>query len=426
MAFEREEGSRMTKINEWLSVQQPRLHGLGLMVLLISASLTAPFSLDMYTPSIPYMAGYFSTTDDIVNLTLLGYFLFMAVGLLVFGPLSDKYGRRPVLLLGTALYAASSMLCALSASIWMLVFARIAQALGSGAMGAVATAVVKDAAKPEHRERMLAIMQVMFVIGPVTAPIIGAAVLSVTDWRATFCVLTAIGILNFLLAMAFSETLHPAQRTNAGVLRSLSHLGIYLKNKAFVAFLAITSAFEIGYMAYVSVGSYIYMDIFGFSSIGYGVFFAMAAMACAIGPLFWIRASRRTTVKRFTSISLLASCLLGVAELLFGHASAHVFCIIFLLYAFFESTVRPYSINVLLSQNDTDAGSASALINCIRILTGCCGMIVVMLPWSDYIVAVSTMMILGMAIAIFLWVSLLRSRLVLKGVKDAQNPEKVL
>lgn len=416
----------MATVNKWLSIGQPRLGGLGLMVLLISASLTAPFSLDMYTPSIPHMASYFSTTDDIVNLTLLGYFLFMAVGLLVFGPLSDKYGRRPALLFGTALYTISSMLCALSVSIWMLILARIAQALGSGAMGAVATAVVKDAAKPEYRERMLAVMQVMFVIGPVAAPIIGAAVLSIAEWRATFWVLCAIGLLNFLLTLAFSETLGARHRTNEGVLRSLSHLGIYLKNGGFMAFLVITSAFEVGYMAYVSVGSYIYMDIFGFSSMGYGIFFAVAAVACAIGPLFWIRVSGRITVKRFTTLALLISLGLGIAELLLGHANAYVFCVIFLVYAFFEATVRPYSVNVLLSQNDTDAGSASALINCVRTLVGCLGMLVVMLPWSDYIVAVSMLMILGMVLAIVLWICLLRSRMILIGVKESHRPEKML
>lgn len=416
----------MSGIEEWLISRQPKLRGLGLMVLLVSTSLTAPFSLDMYTPSIPFMAGYFNTTDDIVNLTLLCYFLFMAIGLLVFGPLSDKYGRRPILILGAALYSVASVLCALSVSIWMLIIARILQALGSGAMGAISTAVVKDVAKPEHREKMLSIMQVMFVIGPVAAPIIGAAILTVADWRATFWVLSAIGLLILVMALAFSETLHPSERTQAGIAKSLMRLGIYFRNKSFMVFLVITSAFEVGYMAYISVGSYIYIDYFGFSSMGYSIFFALTAITCAIGPLFWIRISHRVSVKRYTTIALLISLALGVAELLAGQISAYVFCALFIVYAFFEASVRPYSVNVLLSQNDTDAGSASALINCARSLIGTIGMMGVMLPWSGYITAVGGMMIIGMAFAVIAWIALLRSRLILIGVKDSKQSEKLL
>lgn len=416
----------MGRIDSWLSVTQPKLHGLGLIVLLISTSLVAPFSLDMYTPSIPHMAGYFSTTDDIVNLTLFGYFFFMSIGLLVFGPLSDKYGRRPVLLFGTALYTVSSAACALSPSIWALIAARIAQALGSGAMAAVSTAVVKDAARPEHRERMLSVMQIMFVVGPVAAPIIGAAVLTVADWRATFWILALIGLANLLMTLAFEETLTPSQRTHDGIAKSLSHLGIFLKNKAFMAFLLVSSSFEVGYMAYVSVGSYVYMDTFGFSSMGYSIFFAITALTCAVGPVFWLKVSRYTTVKRFTTIALSTSLVLGVAELLLGHTSAYAFCGFFVLFAFFEVTVRPYSVNVLLSQSDHDAGSASALINCTRSLVGCVGMVAVMLPWPNYLFGVSMMMILGIAMALVIWFALLKSRLVLKGVKATSTSEKML
>ena len=159
----------MAKLNEWLVRPQRRLGALGLLILLVMASLVAPLSLDMYTPAVPGMASYFDTTPETVNFTLVGYYLFLAVGLLVFGPLSDKYGRRPVLIAGLAAYCAPSVACALAPAIEVLVAARVVQALGSGAMSAVSMAVVKDAVRLEYRERMLAVIQVMFVIGPVAA-----------------------------------------------------------------------------------------------------------------------------------------------------------------------------------------------------------------------------------------------------------------
>lgn len=416
----------MAKLNEWLVRPQRRLGALGLLILLVMASLVAPLSLDMYTPAVPGMASYFDTTPETVNFTLVGYYLFLAVGLLVFGPLSDKYGRRPVLIAGLAAYCASSIACALAPAIEVLVAARVVQALGSGAMSAVSMAVVKDAVRLEYRERMLAVMQVMFVIGPVAAPIIGAAILQFADWRATFWVLAVTAAVELVLALLYEETLDSAQRTHESVPRSLARLGHIGKNVAFMVFLFVTSAFEVAYMGYVSVGSYVYMDMFGFSAFGYSLFFAACAVTSAIGPLFWLKASKHTTVKRFTSISLVVSLALGLAVLAVGHSSAFVSCALFLLFAFFEATVRPYSVNVLLSQYDTDAGSASSLINFMRTFTGCAGMVLVMLPWSDYLVAVGMMMALGMVASLIGWALLLRSHLTLRGVKDTAREESLL
>ena len=171
------------KMQQWLVRPQGKLGPLGLVVLLVTASLVTPLSLDMYTPAVPHMTEAFGTTAGTVNLTLVGSFRFFAVGLLVFGPLSDRYGRRPVLLAGVVTYTSASGLCALALDIEMLIAFRVVQALGAGAVSAVATAVVKDAFKAEKREAILSIVQVMFVVGPVLSPVVGALILQVFDWR---------------------------------------------------------------------------------------------------------------------------------------------------------------------------------------------------------------------------------------------------
>lgn len=417
----------MSGMNSWLASPQPRLGAVGLLVLLVMGSLAAPLSLDMYTPAIPTMADYFDTTADIVNLTLMGYTLFMAIGLLVFGPLSDKYGRKPVLVGGMGAYCLASIACALSVNIWMLIVARLVQALGSGAMSSVCTAIVKDAISPKYREKMFAIVQIMFVIGPVAAPIIGAGVLQFTNWRGTFWVLTGISAVEVALALLYKETLPKEHRLDVGIIATMGRLVHVGRDRAFMLFLLVSAAWELGYMGYVSVGSYIYIDYFGFSPVGYSLFFAVASIACALGPAAWLRLSRRMTARRFTTIAIFGSILIGIATMTVGHLNAFLFCGLFLVFAFFESAVRPFAANILLSQSDDDTGSAASLFNFMRAFIGVVGMTVVVFPcFSDYLVAVGVMMAGGLILALACWIALLKSSSVLHGIKNLEQHESLM
>lgn len=426
----------MAKFNEWLISPQPRLRGVGLLVLMFTASLLGPAAMDLYTPAVPTMADYFSTTPGLVNWTLAGYALFMAVGLLVFGAVSDRLGRKPVLVAGALAFTVASLLCMGAASIQSLIVFRILQALASGAVASAATAVVKDALKPQYRERALAIIQAMFILGLVMAPVLGACILEVTDWRGTFAALAGLGLLELVLALGFRETLpmlamragqpgQPAQQPT-GVLASLGGLHRVARNRAFMLFLFITSAFEIGYMGFVSVASYIYIDQFGFTTFGYSICFSSAAIACAVGSVFWPKVSGRVSVRSFTTVALLGSIGLGTAMLMSGNGSALLFCGLFVAFAFFEAVVRVFGINVLLAQDGAAAGAAASLINFARSFFGFIGMGLVMLPWGSYVDAVALLVVGGMALALAAWVYLLHSRLILKGVKDDASPEGVL
>lgn len=408
----------MNTMKNWLVRPQRRLGPLGLVVLLVLTSLVTPLSLDMYTPAIPHMTDYFSTDAGTVNLTLVGYFLFFAVGLLVFGPMSDRYGRKPVLLVGIATYTVASGLCALSADIWMLILFRIVQALGAGAVSAVSTAVVKDAFLAEKREAILSIVQVMFVVGPVLAPVIGALILQVADWRMTFWTLAGIGVFCTVLALLFDETLPEAKRYQGTVLGSIGQLGIVAKNKGFSSFLFIVGLYNLPFMAYIAVGSYVYISFFGLSELQYSYYFAVAALLTAAGPIIWLKISKYVTARRFTSILLIVAVCSGVAMLFVGELSPTLFCVTFLAFALTEACVRPYSTNILLSQQEDDAGAASSLINFAHTAIGCVGMVLAVLPWPNYVMGIGIIIVVVMVFAGICWVLLLRSRIPLLGIKD--------
>lgn len=375
----------------------------------------------MYIPAIPTMTENFTTTANVVNLTLVGYFLFFAIALLVFGPLSDRYGRKKVLLAGIVTYSVGSAACALAPTIEILIATRIVQALGAGAVSAVSTAVVKDAVVPEKRELLLSIIQVMFVVGPVLAPVIGALVLQFADWRMTFWVLTIIGGLCSIMALLFEETLPKEQRYSGTVLGSIKQLGVVAKNKGFSSFLLIVGMFNLPFMAYIAVGSYVYISFFGLSELEYSLFFAAVALLTVFGPFIWLKASKYVTARRFTSIILVVALISGVAMLIVGDLSPFLFCLTFLVFAVTEACVRPYSTNILLSQKDEDAGAASSLINFTHTAIGCVGMGVAVLPWPNYVIAIAAIITITMVVAILAWAFFLHSSIPLTGIKDVST-----
>ena len=408
----------MGKGTSWLVKPQSKIGTGGLFVLLVVSGLMAPLSLDMYTPAIPHMTEYFDTTESIVNLTLVGYYLFYAVGMLVFGPTSDKYGRKPVIVAGMTGFAVGSALCALSTNIWALIVFRVIQALGAGAVTAVGTAIVKDAFHEEKRELVLSILQVMQVVGPMLAPVIGALIVDYATWRDTFWVLCGIGIVCLVLTILFDETLQDEDRYVGSVTSSILNLKTAFVNKGFIAFLLILSAFSLPYMAYVSVASYIYIDFFGKSELTYSMFFACGAVVGAVGPFVWQFVKRFWTARRFTSILLVISITGGVLMLTIGQTGAAFFCFSFLVFAITESCARPYCTNILLSQDGIDAGVASSMINCTQTLTGCIGMALATLPWPNYVIGLGVITVATMGATGIGWIALLRSSIPLKGIKD--------
>ncbi len=405
-------------LSAWLSCDQPRLGAVGTLALLVIASLLTPLALDMYTPAIPHMVQYLNTDAAAVNLTLVGFFAFNAIGLLLFGTMSDKYGRKPVLLAGAGAYTLGSALCAIAPTIEFLIAMRVIQALGAGAVGAIGTAVVKDAFKPAYREKVLSVVQVMFVVGPVFAPVIGSLLLQVLDWRGIFVTLTVIGVLILAMGMMFSESLPKNQRTRDNILPTIGHLTWVLKSKPFVLFLLTMAMFNLPFMAYIAVGSYIYIDAFGLSELGYSAFFAVGAVAGSVGPFIWLFVQKFMSSKTFTTVLLTVSVAAGFALMAFGGISEYTFCGLFLLFILAESCARPYSTNILLNQHDGETGAASSVINFTHTVFGCFGMLLAVLPWPNYMFGVGAIIVISTAIAFVFWAFILKGTVVVRGLND--------
>jgi len=347
---------------------QKYLGKVGLILFLAAISMFPVLSTDLYLPALPNMIDDFIAPEYQVNLTLTLFFVFYAVGLLVWGPLSDRFGRRPVILVGMGAYAVGGLLCAFSGNVLQLIVWRVFQALGAAAGGTVGTAVVKDVYEGRKRDLTLAVVQSMVVLSPLVAPILGSQILRVASWRAVFIVQGAWGSAMLLAGLAYQETLR--DRLVGNPLASLKRLAVVFRNRDFALMLTTFTIGSMSSMAFIAASSYIYQVTFGLSEQGYGFFFALFGAFVAIGPPLYIVLSRwfeRTTIVTWC---LAVSLALGVLVMTVGPSGPWALILTYGPTAISMSCLRPPATYIMLDQHEADAGSVSGIILAAHMSTG--------------------------------------------------------
>ena len=384
----------------------------GALAFLALISSFPPLSTVLYLPALPQMVEALNTTQHNVNMTLSMFFLFFSAGLLFWGPLSEKFGRKPILLSGMTIYVIASLFCAFSQHVEQLIAGRIIQALGGSAGTVVATAMVKDLYSGREREKVMATIMTMVIVAPIVAPVIGALLLKYTSWRSIFLMLAVVGGTALLTGIFFRETL--SGKFTGSVIGSWFRLFVVLKNFGFSSLLLIFSLAPIALMAFLASASYIYIDGFGLTEEQFSLFFAFNASCAMIGPMIYMRMRRHikpNTIITFC-FSLVAVC--GVVVSFFGHISPWLLALSVGPVTMSVIAVRVPGTHLMLEQQEKDSGSASALINFFAMFLGSMGMQLVTLWPSSLITNLGHIQIGVGVVCCTLWLFLRNSSFIVQ------------
>ncbi len=338
--------------------------GRTLVVMLGCLTAVGPLSLDMYLPAFPQIAADLGVGASQVQLSLTACLVGLAIGQVVTGPLSDRWGRRRPILVGVAAYTVMSLACALAPNAAVLTGLRLLQGVAGGVGVVVARAVVRDLYAGVEAAKYFSRLTIVFGVAPIAAPSLGAAVLRLTSWEGVFVTLGIIGALLFaLVAWRLPETLPPERRSDGGLRDTARTARLLAGDRAFVGYALAQALAFAGLFAYIAGSSFVLQQGYGVTPATYSLLFGLNALGLIAlsqvnGRLLDRRTPRAllvgTLVAGFCAgLALLAAALIGVLVLL----ATALFC-----YVATVGMVAPNGTTLALDRHPHRAGTAAAVI----------------------------------------------------------------
>jgi DHA1 family bicyclomycin/chloramphenicol resistance-like MFS transporter len=340
---------------------------LALTLLLSFLTAIGPLSMDMYLPSLPDIGRALDAPTAQVQLTISSYLFGFAVGQLFYGPISDRFGRRPVLLAALALYGVGAIGCALTQSIGALIAMRFVQALGGAGAIVLVRAVVRDLYSGVRAGRELSLMGSITAIAPIVAPVIGGVLQTLFGWRASFVFLVFFACFVAFAAVRFlPETLR--QRTTGPFsLAAMAKLyGSVLSHRGFLAYLGILATTFAGLFAWVSGASIVMQSaLYGLTPAVFGITFAVGTLGYMIGTALAVRIVMRAGLDRTMGIGIVAMAVGGLtmaAVVALGLAHVGWLVVAMMIYLAGLGLALPQAMAGALTPFPDRAGTASSLM----------------------------------------------------------------
>lgn len=379
----------------------------ALTALLALLTGVGPLSTDMYLASMPHIGRAFAVSPAQVQLTLSLYLVGFACGQILYGPISDRHGRKRVLIAALGLYTAACIACGLAVSIEMLTASRFLQGLGGAGAIVLARAIIRDLYSGARAGRELSLMSAVMALAPVIAPIIGGIVQAGVGWRAVFLVLLAIGLAAMAIVLRWlPETLAARATEPVSVPAMLRSYRIVAADRTFLLNLGFVALSYGGLFAWISGASFVLQEIYGLDAFTFGFAFAVSAGGFMTGAILAAnlvsRIGLRPTIG-FGTLLLASGGLLMSALLAFGPHSAAATFVPAAVYCAGMGFVLPQAFAGAMHPFPERAGAASSLLGFQQIAAAIIGTIVgLMLGTSAWPVAISLAVMGCLALTLFL------------------------
>jgi DHA1 family bicyclomycin/chloramphenicol resistance-like MFS transporter len=338
----------------------------ALTALLAVLTTLGPLSIDLYLPSLPEIEHVLQASPAQAQLTISAYLVGFAVGQIVYGPVSDRYGRKPVLIAALSLFCVASLVCASVWSIKALIAARVLQALGACGSVVIARAIVRDLHAGRQAARVLSLMATIFGIAPIIAPIIGGALQQAFGWRSAFVFIFAAGVLALGAAhLLLPETLRARPSGQFALLDLWRGYGVIARDRCFRINLGALVFSYCGLFAWISASAFVLQDVYGVSPFGFAVIFALASSGYLIGSSAASAIVMRLGVDHtigLGAIVLAAGGLLMTAGVALWPSAPIALALPFAIYLGGLGLVMPQAMAGALQPFPERAGAASSLL----------------------------------------------------------------
>ncbi len=350
-----------------------------------------PISTSMYLPAVPHLQTIWNVPLKTINLTLIAFYLSYSATLLFYGPMSDRFGRRPPLMVGISLFILGSLFCANAHSATELILGRIGQGMGAAGPSALGLSMIKDRFDGSRQKRILALMGVLIPLASMVGPSLGGTVLITGHWEMIFYVQVGVALFALFMVIRLPE---PIARKEIIPFNGMARPYVTLvKNRRFFFLNLLFAASMWPFFAFIAASSDIYIKEFLLSEQAYGVYFGVNSLGMILGSFIcmYINTVRDMVMIR---LGLVGVFLGGLLLYCLPHSHPLWFTVPMFFITFSFGITRPYSVSLVLNAVDRHAGSASSLMMLTNFVFGSMATHIISLGWSNTIAVIG---ILAMA-----------------------------